>query len=469
MAATTAELAVRLPWLAPSVLALTAIAQGASSEDPAILCDPAAIALILRFSKSLKLSPARRARLLRFARRQLARKPVGVVRLDVQAIAQAAKQDASPALRDRAYIIGLLSQIGRLAIAAIDPNAANDNAHDIARCLARRWALPDWCQSALDMLDHPPEVIESLGGNSVMIKSIRSAENVEKPQKLAEISDPYAAPLLRDLLTIAEKSWRAQQSGVTSRLEAEIERMHGAFRDYVAGEAARLQERKLVALAEFSAGAGHEINTPLAIISGQAQLLLSTEENPDRRRSLRTVVQQAHRVHDMLTDLMQFARPAVAQWQFVDLGFLAREVVAVLAPQATAKDVHLETDIGTGIVSCADPRQFRTALQCLVRNAIEAVPTGGHIWVRASVDGAMNSITVEDTGPGVDPAIVEHIFDPFFCGRSAGRGRGLGLSTAWRLARQQGGDVRYLAPAGGPTCFVLSVPKAETNGERLSA
>jgi signal transduction histidine kinase len=407
--------------------------------------------------------------LLRFARRQIARKPAGIVRLDVRPIAQAAKQNASPESRDQAYIIGLLSQLGRLALAAVEPNAANDNAHDIARCLARRWGLPDWCQSALDVLDHPPEVIDSLGGDSAITKAIRAAEDSEKPQTIAEICDPYAAPLLPDLLAIAEKGWRRQQSGVTRRLETEIERMHGAFRDYVAGEAARLQERKLVALAEFSAGAGHEINTPLAIISGQAQLLLNMEENPDRRRSLRTVVQQAHRVHDMLTDLMQFARPAVAQWQFIDLGFLAREVVAVLAPLATAKDVHLETDIGSGVVSCADPRQFRTALQCLVRNAIEAVPTGGHIWVRATIDGAMNSVTVEDTGPGVDPAIVEHIFDPFFCGRSAGRGRGLGLSTAWRLARQQGGDVRYVAPASGPTRFVLSVPRAEVCSERQSA
>jgi signal transduction histidine kinase len=68
-------------------------------------------------------------------------------------------------------------------------------------------------------------------------------------------------------------------------------------------------------------------------------------------------------------------------------------------------------------------------------------------------------ITVEDSGPGPAAGHAEHLFDPFFSGRPAGRGRGLGLPTAWRLAREQGGDVTFEPMPGGPTRFVLTLPR----------
>src|SRR5207247_8449903 len=67
-------------------------------------------------------------------------------------------------------------------------------------------------------------------------------------------------------------------------------------------------------------------------------------------------------------------------------------------------------------------------------------------------------LIVEDSGPGPDAHQREHMFDPFYSGRKAGRGRGLGLSIAWRLARQLGGDVRFDEVPGSPTRFVLTLP-----------
>jgi signal transduction histidine kinase len=67
-------------------------------------------------------------------------------------------------------------------------------------------------------------------------------------------------------------------------------------------------------------------------------------------------------------------------------------------------------------------------------------------------------IIVEDNGPGPSPQQAEHMFDPFYSGRPAGRGRGLGLPTAWRLAREHGGDVWFDPQPGGPTRFVLRLP-----------
>jgi signal transduction histidine kinase len=104
----------------------------------------------------------------------------------------------------------------------------------------------------------------------------------------------------------------------------------------------------------------------------------------------------------------------------------------------------------------------RTALACLVRNAVEAAGAGGWARVRLLDGGTFAVVAVEDSGPGPDRR--EHLFDPFYSGRTAGRGRGLGLSLAWRLAEQQGGDVRFDGRPGGATRFTLRLLKALPEG-----
>src|SRR5262249_50303834 len=153
--------------------------------------------------------------------------------------------------------------------------------------------------------------------------------------------------------------------------------------------------------AEFAAGAGHEINNPLAVISGQAQFLLSrlgtaterlsTEEEldgesaaesrahlADWQRSLRTIIGQTQRIHQMLNQLMQSARPPRPQRQWVDAGELVRDVIQRLTEMATQRRVQVDFLGGDEPVRLyVDSRQIRTAVTCLLRNAIEAAPTGG--------------------------------------------------------------------------------------------
>jgi signal transduction histidine kinase len=114
----------------------------------------------------------------------------------------------------------------------------------------------------------------------------------------------------------------------------------------------------------------------------------------------------------------------------------------------------------------ADQAQVSRALGCLLRNAIEAAPAQGWAGVRAEVFPSDRlELIVEDNGPGPLLAEREHLFDPFYSGRKAGRGRGLGLPTAWRLARQHGGDVALSPSEPGVTRFVLRLP-LPASGER---
>jgi len=141
------------------------------------------------------------------------------------------------------------------------------------------------------------------------------------------------------------------------------------------------------------------------------------------------------------------------------LGGVVEQVVQELAEQRRVRLTSHEPE--APLTLDADPGQAQVALRCLLRNALEAAPPEGWAAVRAHADGDAVELLVEDSGPGPSAADREHLFDPFYSGRKAGRGPGLGLCTAWRLAREHGGDVRFDAGAAGPTRFTLRLPRGQ--------
>jgi signal transduction histidine kinase len=421
---------------------------------------------------------------------------------------------------DQAWVGGLLAPLGWFA-AAIQPDAAAAvlkglatdavparaqerlwglSAQAIARRLATAWRLPPWLSATTGGLDLPIDVARHLGAEpdhflavqlavhlvdeagiglhltigtsaadlrreldvSVAATDAWLAEIKSQTETLAppaEWNSPTSLALLPDLLKLAAAQRRVEHRSGQARLHSDVDALHEAVaRQRTEGEE-RLHQRKLVALAELAAGAGHEINNPLAVISGQAQYLLLSEQEPARKKALNTIVNQTHRIHDTLKELMQFARPAGPRKQPVDLAGLLAEVVGGLQILADDRQVRVTRDeLAAGISLVVDPGQMRTTLTALLRNGIEAAPAGGWASIRYHKDSAGISFVVEDNGPGPTPADREHLFDPFYSGRKAGRGRGLGLSTAWQLARQHGGDVAFAGIPGEPTRFVLTLP-----------
>lgn len=430
---------------------------------------------------------------------------------------------------EQAWVAGLLAGLGWLAIAAVAPGEAAACLDDpsfrdnpvrgqrqrwgldqaaLARRLARRWRLPSWLTATIGHLDLDADTARALGADPLLFRVTQVAVGLAQRQGgglglavcgqteaiaaalgapnlddlVRDLGDEPAAPavwdlptdlpLLPELLATAAANRRLVSVPVLHQLEGEVDSLHQALQDQEQSEAARLQTKKLAALAELAAGAGHEINNPLAVISGQAQYLLKQMRNEEMaaddaslrishaafRTPLETIINQTRRIHDILAGLMQFARPQRPQKQAFDLGELLREAMAALRDQAAQQRVQMFCrELAEPIVLHADPRQIRTAVACLLRNAVEAAPPDG--WAGVGVESGPEhlDILVEDSGPG--PAQPEHLFDPFYSGRQAGRGRGLGLPTAWRLAQQHGGDLFYDPQAGRPTRFVLRLPR----------
>jgi signal transduction histidine kinase len=227
----------------------------------------------------------------------------------------------------------------------------------------------------------------------------------------------------------------------------------------------RLEQAKLSALVELAYGAGHEINNPLANIAARAQSLLADEREPERRRKLEAIHRQAMRAHEMIADLMLFARPPKLVVAECDLRTLVLQVVDELRSLAGDRGIELRVEAGTTpLLIQADATQLAVAIGAVVTNAIEAVGQNGWVEVTAREFAAAgirtSEVVVRDNGPGISPAVREHLFDPFFSGREAGRGLGFGLSKCWRIVTNHGGQVLVDNVPSGGTEFTILLPQA---------
>jgi signal transduction histidine kinase len=218
---------------------------------------------------------------------------------------------------------------------------------------------------------------------------------------------------------------------------------------------------RLEALAEFAAGAGHEINNPLATIIGQAQLQLRGAAGIDLRQSLETIGAQAWRIRDMIGNAMLFARPPALHVQSFRLRGLLEESAVAVRQSASAGISVVQQCEGDPELT-ADRAQLGVLISHLLRNGCESLRGAGRSGV-VRISGRQVAecieLRVEDNGPGlVSAEVLRHAFDPFYSGRSAGRGLGFGLCLSWRIVRQHGGAICLENLPSGGVCCRISLP-----------
>ena len=199
-------------------------------------------------------------------------------------------------------------------------------------------------------------------------------------------------------------------------------------------------------MAEFCAGAGHEINNPAAAIVGRCALL-SREYADDPRllRELRTIAGQALRVRDMIADARLFADPPAPRREAVDLAEVAAGALGGLRERAADAGCRLEEDFAPAPLH-ADPALLAALTAALVANGVEAGADRVRVRTRRRGDAAV--LWVSDDGPGFSEEARVHAFDPFWSGRQAGRGSGFGLPKAWRAVTLHGGSLRVRSRPG---------------------
>ncbi len=251
----------------------------------------------------------------------------------------------------------------------------------------------------------------------------------------------------------------------------------------VAMEQALRQRERLAAVGELAAGVAHEVRNPLAAISGCVEMLraLNRERSGDseQERLMSIVLREIERLDALISDFLQFARPAAPKLEPLALAPLFAEI-AEMCRAACPVGITVSCSAPEGLCVPADATQLRQVLWNLVRNAVQALGERGTIRMSAAVapkglpqasaaesrsdaDGEdAVEILVADDGPGIAPEVVERIFDPFFTTKPSGTG--LGLATVHRIVTAHRGAVHVVsAPGQGATFRVLLPARGETS------
>ncbi len=220
----------------------------------------------------------------------------------------------------------------------------------------------------------------------------------------------------------------------------------------------------LLGLAEMASGAAHELNTPLAVISGRAQLLADAENDQQKKQMLRQIIDRAEEISGALKDLLEFAEPSAPRAASVDVAALLDEALARTSAALDFKAVEAYVTCDQTIPQVSiDPSQITPAIVSILINAQQAYPGGaGPVTITAAFDEQSGrvSIDIADSGAGMSADVLARATQPFFSAKPAGRRRGMGLANAKRLILLNGGTLGIASQQGAGTTVSVSLPVA---------
>jgi PAS domain S-box-containing protein len=224
------------------------------------------------------------------------------------------------------------------------------------------------------------------------------------------------------------------------------------------------QAQRLDIVAKMSTYLAHEIRNPLFAIAGFANSMLKSRELGDKDwQKAQIIVEESQRLDTILKNLLDFSRPAAQAAGACDVGQVVRETVSRTLPDLCAPGLDVETELAEGLprVAC-DGELLGQCLVNLIKNAVEAMPNGGRLTVRAAMHGPNVALSVEDTGIGMSEETLDQIFNPFF---STKRGYGMGLPLVKKIIEDCGGSVDAASKPGQGSKVTLSIPPVPAAGQ----
>ncbi len=224
------------------------------------------------------------------------------------------------------------------------------------------------------------------------------------------------------------------------------------------------QADKLASVGRLAAGLAHEINNPLTGVLSYASLLKKRfEADPSASEDLEVIIRETKRCRLILRELLDFARPTPPVRKPTDLNEVVRHAVAVVINQLSLSHVKLGLDLAEDLpLASADANQIQQVVVNLLLNAADAIgPEGGEIRLlsRPDIARATADLVVEDSGHGIPPEHLPHLFDPFFSTKGT-RGTGLGLAVTWGIVEGHGGTLEVESEPSKGARFTVHIPLA---------
>jgi len=243
-----------------------------------------------------------------------------------------------------------------------------------------------------------------------------------------------------------------------------------------------LQAQKMEAIGRLAGGVSHDFNNLLMVIGSYSELLRDTLTDERQRHQAEQVLKASRRATELTRQLLAFSRKQVLSAQVMDLNGVVREAGKLL-PRLIGEDIEVELALDEHLATIkADPTQVQQVILNLAVNARDAMPQGGRLMLETANaffdrsytmrhagvrEGAYVMLAVTDTGVGIRPEIMPHIFEPFYTTKERGKGTGLGLSTVYGIVHQSGGHIFVYSEPGRGTTFKIYMPQAAAKEQAL--
>jgi signal transduction histidine kinase len=218
-----------------------------------------------------------------------------------------------------------------------------------------------------------------------------------------------------------------------------------------------VQAEKLASIGEMSAAVAHGLRNPLASLRAAAQLVRRHPASPTATEHLDAIIEEADRLDRRISHLLSFSRPAPFHPVSESVPRLIEELLPAVAGPIRDQKVDLEMAVPATLPEVrVDPMQLEQAILEIVSNALDAMPAGGRLGIRAFVAEGEVVVEVSDTGGGIPAEVLPSVCEPFFTTRQ--EGTGLGLAIAKRYVEQNGGRLEIASRPGEGTTVRLRLP-----------
>lgn len=239
-----------------------------------------------------------------------------------------------------------------------------------------------------------------------------------------------------------------------------------------------LQARKMAALGTFTAGIAHELNNPINNISLTAEAFLneySEKLDPEASEMLQDIIVQVDRANDIVRNLLDFSRTRESSFSELNIADVIQSTIKLIKNQIKLSGIKMEIHISSGLPSIkGNIRSLQQVFLNLLINAHHAMPDGGRIDIKAYQDPVdFVRVDITDTGGGIPPESMEHIFEPFYTTKGIGKGVGLGLPVTYSLIKTHGGYIKVNSEPGRGAAFSVFIPaiindRNRQNGKTIS-
>ncbi|MDD2271075.1 MAG: ATP-binding protein [Desulfuromonadaceae bacterium] len=216
------------------------------------------------------------------------------------------------------------------------------------------------------------------------------------------------------------------------------------------------RQEELAQLGELGAVIAHEIRNPLAGIKGFVQLIAASGDMDEARLYAKKVVHQSLRMEALVDDLLAYAREDKVERQLTDLTPLIQDCVAMIRMEADTAGVEVVYTPKSAIYAEIDYDRIIQLLLNLLKNGLQSMPNGGVLRVESKRSHYQAIITIGDSGIGIPPENIPHIFKPFWTDKA--KGTGLGLALCSKVAHAHGGNLTVMSTVGVGTTFTITLP-----------